>query len=53
MTTHIIDDGPVYQEISAPLHLVIMLGIAAANWPADVRELVRWRRPAVSDAAAG
>lgn len=53
VTTHMIDDGPVYQEVSAPLHLVLMLGIAAVNWPADMRELFRWRRPAVSDAAAG
>ncbi|NKY35320.1 DoxX family protein [Nocardia speluncae] len=47
VTTHVIDDGPVYQEVSAPLHLAIMLCVAAVNWPADVRDLVRWR-PATS-----
>ncbi|WP_212761873.1 DoxX family protein [Nocardia uniformis] len=43
VTTHVIDDAPIYEEVSAPLHLVIMLCVVAANWPADVRELFRWR----------
>ncbi|MGY0500715.1 DoxX family protein [Nocardia sp. FBN12] len=43
VTTHVIDDAPVYEEVSAPLHLVIMLCVAVANWPTDVRQLLWWR----------
>ncbi|NEW42202.1 DoxX family protein [Nocardia cyriacigeorgica] len=43
VTTHVIDDAPVYEEVSAPLHLVIMLCVATVNWPAAPQELIRWR----------
>ncbi|MFC4374827.1 DoxX family protein [Nocardia halotolerans] len=51
VTTHVIDDAPVYEEVSAPLHLMIMACVAIANWPAEVRELLRWG-PAPTERAA-
>ncbi|MFE3446692.1 DoxX family protein [Nocardia sp. NPDC059180] len=46
VTTHIIDEAPVGEEVSAPLHLVAMMIIALVNWPADWRELLPGRAPA-------
>ncbi|MFQ6329218.1 DoxX family protein [Nocardia sp. CWNU-33] len=43
VTTHLIDDGAIYEEVSAPLHLVIMLVVALVNWPADWRDVVPLR----------
>lgn len=44
VTTHLIDDAPLYQEVSAPIHLVIMTVVALANWPADWRDLINPQR---------
>lgn len=41
VTTHLIDDAPLYEEVSAPLHLIIVALVALANWPADWRDLLR------------
>jgi|GEM_PF-2166414 len=48
VTTHLIDDAPLYEEISAPVHLVILGMVALANWPADWRDLLPLRRDAAS-----
>ncbi|MEU4542105.1 DoxX family protein [Nonomuraea dietziae] len=40
VTTHLIDVAPLYEEVSAPLHLTIMIGVALANWPSDWRDLL-------------
>ncbi|MFI7665057.1 DoxX family protein [Nocardia sp. NPDC049526] len=40
VTTHLIDDAPFWQGTSAPIHLVIMIVVALANWPADWRDVV-------------
>ncbi|MEV2268818.1 hypothetical protein [Nonomuraea africana] len=47
VTTHLIDDAPLYEEVSAPVHLVIMAALSLANWPADWRDLLRVRADAV------
>lgn len=39
VTTHLLDAAPWYEEVSAPVHLTIMIGVALANWPADWRDL--------------
>ncbi|TDB74387.1 DoxX family protein [Actinomadura sp. KC216] len=39
VTTHLLDEAPLYEEVSAPVHLVIMTAVALANWPPD------WRLP--------
>jgi hypothetical protein len=55
VTTHLIDDAPFWQGTSAPIHLVIMMIVALANWPADWRDVVPpWGRiaPAVRGAVA-
>lgn len=44
VTTHLIDDAPLYEEVSAPVHLVITTMVALANWPADWKDLIRPRR---------
>lgn len=41
VTTHIVNHDPLYESLSAPIHLLIMVLIALANWPADWRELLR------------
>ncbi|MFK4089333.1 DoxX family protein [Kribbella sp. NPDC020789] len=40
VTTHLLDTAPVYEELSAPIHLTIMIGVALANWPPDWRDLL-------------
>ncbi|WP_412538394.1 DoxX family protein [Longispora sp. K20-0274] len=47
VTTHIINHDKVYESVMAPVHLVIMMGIALANWPADWRDLLRARPAAL------
>ncbi|GAA3779418.1 hypothetical protein GCM10022225_79500 [Plantactinospora mayteni] len=44
VTTHLIDDAALYEEVSAPIHLVIMTMVALANWPADWKDLVHPQR---------
>ncbi|WP_220448499.1 DoxX family protein [Nonomuraea mesophila] len=44
VTTHLIDDAPLYEEVSAPIHLVLTAMAALANWPADWKDLIRPRR---------
>lgn len=46
VTTHLIDDAPLYEEVSAPVHLVITAMVALANWPAHWKDLIRPRRDA-------
>ena len=46
VTAHLIDDAPLYEEVSAPLHLVITFMVALANWPADWKDLIRPPRDA-------
>lgn len=41
VTTHLIDDAPLYEEVSAPVHLAILALVALANWPSDWRNLLR------------
>ncbi|MFD0360971.1 DoxX family protein [Nocardia sp. GCM10030253] len=48
VTTHIIDDGAIYEEVSAPLHLAIMFVVALVNWPADWRAVVPLRNRMMS-----
>ncbi|MEV6426840.1 DoxX family protein [Nocardia sp. NPDC051463] len=33
VTTHIIDDAPIYEEVSAPLHLTLMFVVALVTGP--------------------
>lgn len=40
-TTHIVNHDPPAQSWAAPTHLVVMVVIALANWPADWRHLLR------------
>ncbi|WP_433597716.1 DoxX family protein [Nocardia sp. CA-135953] len=40
VTTHLIDDSPFWQGTSAPIHLVIMMVVALANWQAGWRDVV-------------
>lgn len=49
VTTHLIDDAPLYEEVSAPLHLIILSLVALANWPASWRDLGRSRTLPVPD----
>ncbi|MFC4013650.1 DoxX family protein [Nonomuraea purpurea] len=44
VTTHLIDDAALYEEVSAPIHLVIMAMVALANWPADWKDLLHPQR---------
>ncbi|MFI6166888.1 DoxX family protein [Nocardia sp. NPDC051052] len=45
VTTHLVDDAPFWQGTSAPIHWVIMMIVALANWPADWRDVVPpWSR---------
>ncbi|MEU6645684.1 DoxX family protein [Saccharomonospora sp. NPDC046836] len=44
VTTHLIDDAALYEEVSAPIHLVIMTMVALANWPADWKDLIHPQR---------
>lgn len=44
VTTHLIDEAPLYEEVSAPIHLLIMAMVALANWPADWRDLLHPQR---------
>lgn len=37
--THLINPDPLYQEVSAPLHLLLSLIVVWACWPADRRDL--------------
>ncbi|TDC90223.1 DoxX family protein [Actinomadura sp. 7K507] len=48
VTTHLLDEAPLYEEVSAPLHLVIMMAVALANWPSDWRLLLRPWEPDAS-----
>ncbi|TCO48843.1 DoxX family protein [Actinocrispum wychmicini] len=41
VTTHIVNHNALYESVSAPLHLLIMIVVALANWPADWRDLLR------------
>ncbi|MEV4234392.1 DoxX family protein [Nocardia sp. NPDC050408] len=53
VTTHLIDDAPIWQGTSAPIHLVIMMAVALVNWPADWRDVVPpWGRTASSARAS-
>lgn len=44
VTTHLIDDAPLYEEVSAPVHLAILGMVALANWPTDWKDLLPLRR---------
>ncbi|MGP3936853.1 DoxX family protein [Nonomuraea sp. KM88] len=44
VTTHLIDDAPLYEEVSAPIHLVLTAMAALANWPSDWKDLIRPQR---------
>lgn len=49
ITTHLIDDAPLYEEVSAPVHFAILALVALANWPSDWRHLLRPERHEVDD----
>jgi hypothetical protein len=46
VTTHVVNHDPLSESLAAPIHLVIAIVIALANWPADWRHLLRPARPA-------
>ncbi|MEV1179215.1 DoxX family protein [Nonomuraea sp. NPDC049784] len=41
VTTHIVNHDPIYESVSAPIHLMIMAIIALATWPAHWLDLFR------------
>lgn len=44
VTTHIVNHDELYQSVAAPAHLLIMLVVALATWPADWRDVLPLRR---------
>ncbi|WP_336210908.1 DoxX family protein [Nonomuraea sp. LPB2021202275-12-8] len=49
VVTHVANQDPIYESVSAPLHLAIMAAIAWASRPAHWRELRPVRRVPLSD----
>lgn len=44
-TTHIVAGSEIYERTAAPTLMLILTGVALANWPADWKDLIGLRQP--------